>query len=62
MPVGAGEDADAGRGPLWPPVVGVSTPVPERAPQRGRPQGPPPLVPAAPAPTGHQACSQKTST
>jgi hypothetical protein len=29
LPVGAGEDADEGKGPLWPPALGVSIPVQE---------------------------------
>jgi hypothetical protein len=35
LPVGAGEDADEGRGPLWPPVVGSAHACPRSIMRRG---------------------------
>jgi len=48
-----GSGGDEGRGPLWPPALGVSPTVQEQAPHGGRPQGPPPRIRILPRPYGH---------
>jgi hypothetical protein len=47
---------ERGKGPWWLPVVEVSHPVQAHVPQRGRPQGPHPLILILPRPYG-QTCT-----